>query len=685
MAQITTSRAQPLAAEAVQPRQPVSRGALIAAAGIVIATGWAFTHRLGGFPLLDDPNEAQYAEVAREMLEANDWLSPQLNYVLFLNKPPLTYWAIAVVYQFWGIHEASARLPGAFTAWLTVIIVLVWGWRAFGPFVGCLAAGILASMGGFFVESHAVRPDLWLVLGLALAMFALSELLQRPEEFLARWSAPLALWQLGLAVGLLAKGMLALVLPGAALLAVIATERQWRLALLFLHPRAWWLWLALVAPWHLAMSFTHEGFLWDYVVNQHLLFFFDKKFPRDSIPISLPMFWAALAMRLFPWTVFAPLALAAAVDQVREGKNRVALIVLTSWAVTVVVFFSAASSRLEHYALPALPPLALLMAIHLGRADALPNRWGAVTWWHWVFCAFVFANGLWVVPRLIREEDWLQPNPAFVNLAVAVFAGLSLAGVVALLAWWTGGRRWASVPVIVTFAASVPLFCEGLTLMAPNNSTFPLALQITQYLHTGHVTVVYQAPDEYQTCAGLNYYLRRRVEILPPGDFVLPTYLTPHAKRLFIDAATLQQWWRERHVILVSDPLRPGQDLSKVLPGPYEVIGRDATRVVVRNLLPMPTSTAFERRSSERAPKKTKAPTVCGPGFSFPFRYRFSRPVRAPGQLPPSGALAAILREPLALPGSPHRGLGKLRNPSVQSKPPYTAQRFLSGFSALPQ
>ncbi|GIV03740.1 MAG: hypothetical protein KatS3mg077_1493 [Candidatus Binatia bacterium] len=566
-----------------------SRGWTVAALGLVLVIGWAFTHRLGSFPLLDDPNEAQYAEVAREMLETGDWLSPQLNYVLFLNKPPLSYWAIASVFQIWGIHEAAARLPSAAAGWLTVVVALVWGWRAFGPPVGCLAAALLASMGGFFVETHEVRPDLWLVLGITVSLFALWEIWQRPEERLERGSGWLALWQVGLAVGLLAKGMLALLVPAAVTLVLLACERQWRRALCFFHPRAWWLWLALVGPWHAAMSFVHAGFLWDYVINQHLLFFFDKKFPRDSTPISLPMFWAAFAMRVFPWSVFVPLSVAAGVAALRrQTEERTALVILLAWPAIVLALFSAASSRLEHYSLPALPPLALLLAVHLVRANELSRRWITATWIHWVFLSFVFVNALWVVPRLVREEEWLEPTAAFVRLAVQVFTGFSVAGVLALLLWWRGARLWASAPVLATFFATVPLFCEGLVLMAPNNSSFSLALRIERYIQPLKATVVYQAPEEYQTCAGLNYYLRQRIEILPPRHYVLPTYLEPHAANLFIDPETLVRWWRERNVIWISDPLRPDQDWDAVLPGPYEVIARDASRVAVRNVRPRP-------------------------------------------------------------------------------------------------
>ncbi len=567
---------------------------VLGALTVLAVSGWAFTHRLGSFPLLDDPNEAQYAEVAREMTESGDWLSPQLNYVLFLNKPPFSYWAIATVYEFWGIHEAAARLPGAIAGWLTVLAIVVWGWKALGPLGGCLAGGILASMGGFFVETHEVRPDLWLVLGLTLSMFALWLLFQNPEQRLERWSPPLALWQVGLSLGLLSKGMLGLVFPGFSLLVLLASRRQLSELRFFFHPRAWWLLLALVGPWHVAMSLIHEGFLWDYVINQHLLFFFDKKFPRDSNPISLPMFWAAFAMRVFPWTVFAPLAFVGGVVRWREAQSREArgVFALTvSWLVAVLALFSAATSRLEHYSLPALPPLAMLIAAHLSSSDRFSvGRWQQITWAHWVFLAFVFANGLWVVPRLIHEQEWLSPNTAFVDLAVRVFGGFSLAGVLALLLWWRGAGKWAPVPIMATFAAIVPLFCEGLVLMAPNNSSFSLALQIERYVREQRATVVYQAPEEYQTCAGLNYYLRKRVEILPPGGYVLPTYLQPHAERLFIDDATLRRWWHERPVVWVSDPLSPPEDLDRALPGPYEIIARDATRVAVRNVRPTPAA-----------------------------------------------------------------------------------------------
>src|SRR2546428_364345 len=87
---------------------------------LLAVAGFACFYRLGAVPLLDDPNEAEYAEVAREMVETGDWISPQLNYALFLNKPPLAYWLIALSDLAVGTNEFAARLPSAVTG---VVIV----------------------------------------------------------------------------------------------------------------------------------------------------------------------------------------------------------------------------------------------------------------------------------------------------------------------------------------------------------------------------------------------------------------------------------------------------------------------------------------------------------------------------------------------------------------------------------
>src|SRR5215831_4779602 len=106
----------------------------------------------------------------------------------------------------------------------------------------------------------------------------------------------------------------------------------------------------VVVPWHLLAGAKNPGFLWDYVVNQHLLFFFDKKLPRDSIPDSLGLFWATFFARGLPWSLLLPAAVIHAWRTTRIDRTYGAALRLpATWLATVLGFFSLAVSRLEHY------------------------------------------------------------------------------------------------------------------------------------------------------------------------------------------------------------------------------------------------------------------------------------------------------------------------------------------------
>src|SRR5258706_8220604 len=74
---------------------------------------------------LDEPgwfdNEGRFAEVAREMVVLHDWITPRVNSVPLLTKPPLTQWLAALVFQVGGPSEWARVVPIA-CAMLTVVI-----------------------------------------------------------------------------------------------------------------------------------------------------------------------------------------------------------------------------------------------------------------------------------------------------------------------------------------------------------------------------------------------------------------------------------------------------------------------------------------------------------------------------------------------------------------------------------
>ena len=75
-----------------------------------------FLYGLGQFGLIG-ADEPRYAQVAREMLERHDWITPVLGGRPWLEKPPLYYWQAMLTYSIFGVSDWAARLPSALDAY----------------------------------------------------------------------------------------------------------------------------------------------------------------------------------------------------------------------------------------------------------------------------------------------------------------------------------------------------------------------------------------------------------------------------------------------------------------------------------------------------------------------------------------------------------------------------------------
>ena len=95
---------------------------------------------------LSEPDEARYAELAREMLVSGDWVTPHLNYVKYFEKPPLVYWSSAVAFAAFGVSELSARLPSLLSAIATVALTVWLAARMYGGATALIALPIIRSV-----------------------------------------------------------------------------------------------------------------------------------------------------------------------------------------------------------------------------------------------------------------------------------------------------------------------------------------------------------------------------------------------------------------------------------------------------------------------------------------------------------------------------------------------------------
>jgi hypothetical protein len=352
------------------------------------------------------PGEPDLVEILRAMFVSRDWVDwvvPRRNGAVFLNYPPMHYWAASLSSQLLGgLSEFAVRLPGALAATGLVVATGAVAARFFDARAGLWAGLLLLTSSQFSFQAIGYRPDMLFSLFVGLGMFAYAQGAgDRP-----RWALRVAGFALlGLAV--LVKGPLGLALPGLVLALWHGARREWR-RLVELAPLSL-VSIAVVLPWYVAIAeaLGVEAVMAE--VSWHSV----GRFASGERGHARPPFYYLLNF----WVDFAPWALlfpSALVWIQRTGRWRDRHVQLALWWFgTFFVFLSIAATKRQAYLMPAYPAVALLLAPWLsavGRKPAAPDSPGSRP-------AAIFATGV----RLVL----------LVAAAAAFVAGLSLGPIVA--------------------------------------------------------------------------------------------------------------------------------------------------------------------------------------------------------------------------------------------------------------
>ncbi len=133
-------------------------------------------------PHLQDDVDAVQATIARNIIASGDWVTPHLNGVPYLEKPPLKYWAIAVSYLIFGQHDWSARLP-----LMLSVIALCWVTMRFTT-LGPTAKKKVSTQGlclrpalAFTSFTRILIVEAMLTLGITAALWAMLRALRSEE------------------------------------------------------------------------------------------------------------------------------------------------------------------------------------------------------------------------------------------------------------------------------------------------------------------------------------------------------------------------------------------------------------------------------------------------------------------------------------------------------------------------
>jgi len=330
-----------------QPPSPApTANAVLASAAPSALAAVTFFFNLWRFGLWE-PDEARYAEIAREMVSGGSLVIPHLNYVIYVEKPPLLYWFTSLSFAVFGINEFAARL---FVALFGVLGVAATAWfaaRCFGKRHALLAGAILATIPLYATMAQVLTTDMMLTTLVTIANFAL--FLHWREG--GRWCW---LGYVAIGLGVLTKGPVAILLPLLGMLAFLIWERDWRGAIARFRVLGG---LGLVvltsAPWFITMIVRVPGYFDFYFVGEHLRRAFQVSYSHgEPFYFYVPVLLAGL----LPWSLLVPFLTWRRLEPNPARRFCVAAAVITS------VVFSCASAKLIPYILPAVPPIAVLIA-----------------------------------------------------------------------------------------------------------------------------------------------------------------------------------------------------------------------------------------------------------------------------------------------------------------------------------
>lgn len=549
--------------QSAREEQPSSRQDMLACGALLTVCFFLYMVGLNDFPFID-PSEAYYVEACREMLQLGDYITPYLNYQIYFSKPIMNFWLIAASYKIFGLSEFAARIPFALLSTGLVLATYWFAKRLISQRAGFIAGFCLATSPLLLLVSRKSSIDIVFTFFLNIAVFATALAIAKR----AKW-AWLAIYA-ALGLGVLSKGPATLILYGAGMFAFLLVSRPswtnfktWLGALKPIAGLA--LFLAVVLPWHIAVSIATDGlFLKVFFWYENLARFQGK----TNLGSMKPWFYlGVLSYGFFPWiALLAPgiwnalvgerkviagdsaksnasvstsnasktligkiLELASHVRRrAAEDDQARALIMIAAWSLTTFAFFSVSKTQLATYILPFIAPASVLVAAVVDRwlcvsYDSLekPARiWLGLTSW-----TFAIAGVATLPGAIFFAVKYTEASPAVLAGVIAIGVIFAIGGIGQLVFFRKRNLKtssnWLAVTTAIALAIGTPI-------------SFNLAVNKTQ----GNLKAISIAAGEsnYKIAMYGNfmpsamYYSQKPVDTFFHGHQLVPVKPAPEGK-----------------------------------------------------------------------------------------------------------------------------------------------------------
>jgi 4-amino-4-deoxy-L-arabinose transferase-like glycosyltransferase len=578
------------------------REASVFLAFVLFFLAYGQTPLVGGAGLgLVGADEPRYAQIAHEMLDRFDaahtlksklsaCVTPYLYGRPWLEKPALYYWRAMFVFQDFGVHDWTARLPSATFAFLMVALIYL-HMRRFRPGGHLDAALITVACAGIIGFARGASTDMQMAAPLAIGLLGWYAWYETDSKF---WLFDIYFFT---GVATLAKGPVAPFLAIAIVAAFAFLRREWSV----LRRSFWWpgalLYFAIVLPWFIAVQHQNPDFFRVFFLEHNL-----ERFATDRYEHQQPFWYYLLVVLLavMPWTVIAVRAL---IDGIRtsvcEWRERhfsgckpcagqpgdAFPEFLVLWALIPVLFFSFSQSKLPGYILISIPPITILTGDFIAR-----RRQRGIQLWvlvsHAALCGVMTLVALlmpWFVvhgpqrpplPALgvapffafIREcigegIRLMPPWPAF-SAALLASCGAALLIIIVVKGFGVARLRLATTAVLVVLVLYLygvgPVFgipAVGATkqvvqLLDRSYSARPLAERLTEFAPAGETVAVFRVRRDVEY--GLAFYRNHEVvnytvKGVPEQQHLLVAQVTGRGGVDLHTTAALEELLGDRH------------------------------------------------------------------------------------------------------------------------------------------
>lgn len=372
---------------------------------------------------------AQYAGMARDMLEQDDPLKLYFRGEDYLDKPPLLFWLSALSFKIFGVHEQSYRLPSILFAALGLFSTFRFAARYHGLALARRATIMLGCSAAFFLMTNDVRCDTMLMGAVITAVWCGCAWVDDRRLGQALGFA------FAMAAGALAKGPIGVMAPMLAVGCHVAYTGRWRN---LLHPHVILIALGIA----LCLLPMCIGLYQQHGWHGLRFYFWEQSFGRltgenrwrdDS---TVLYFTHEALWQLLPWTVFL---LVGAWGDVRAllARRRLPEFASSGGGILVFIALSLSQFKLPHYLYVVVPLLAVISASGWERCD---RRSLAST--QWVLVATLGLALLFLVLTVFPERQGPFTVLVLAAGAFAVWSGIR----------WKGpeGVFGASVSMMVT-------------------------------------------------------------------------------------------------------------------------------------------------------------------------------------------------------------------------------------------